>query len=451
MRNLVLVACLVLAGMMMASEAYAIGAGPGGRIYLAARQTLGFDKYIDMNSLKIDTAWAPVGTVINHGDILDNNVLATHDGKLTYGCSPELWQYAGDGYGTIVMGACNNNSPLSAYAGYQTLDIMKIKANDTGFDCVTRIGDGRAGKATPNTDVGFYAYPDPKGLYTGGPNNFTVNGWTGSTPSTHHVYAVTDTNGDGDVTDDVEDYLSDVTPSRNYDYGAGDQEIWGNKHYFESYNSYSLGGCQYYTKGSSTRSKYACKGGGTPLVFAKTGENGTFAAQGNALAVGEIDGHTAVWFGISDPGPGTYALAAFIDKNNDGDVHNGTTAWDDGEAFIMYADSDVTGGANDTRWLADIEWVKMANGKMFLLCYSNQSSGTLFALELDADGGYTLGDAGYTLIASGVGPSGVSSLSDVEIEFDSNENVIIPEPATLLLVGTSVLGVLGYIRRRRMR
>jgi len=36
-----------------------------------------------------------------------------------------------------------------------------------------------------------------------------------------------------------------------------------------------------------------------------------------------------------------------------------------------------------------------------------------------------------------------------KIEFDSALNVV-PEPTTLLLVGTGLLGAIGYVRRRRM-
>ena len=50
-----------------------------------------------------------------------------------------------------------------------------------------------------------------------------------------------------------------------------------------------------------------------------------------------------------------------------------------------------------------------------------------------------------TVMSTGV-PYGVA-----DIEFDSQLNVPIPEPATLLLLSTGALGVTGCIRRRRMR
>ena len=64
---------------------------------------------------------------------------------------------------------------------------------------------------------------------------------------------------------------------------------------------------------------------------------------------------------------------------------------------------------------------------------------------LDIDAGCKLFLNGFTLTAEGQTITGSTAWDQGEIVAAA-----IPEPATLLLIGTGALGVLGYVRRRRM-
>ena len=456
--------------------ARAITQGPGGRVYMAGRTTDGDTQYISLYSIAVDANWDLVGGVqVYHGRLVDN-VTGYSQGKIRVGCSPEVETFGGDGYGTLVMGAFNNNSPASTMTE-ETMDVLRI-APSAGGMIAQNIGDGRAGSAafTGNTESAIGAFVDPEGLYTGGAGNYSIH-HTSKTSGNNQAdlrSIVTDSDSDTDCTDDDGDYLSTVDTAgetRWYTRANEDQEIYKDRHYRCEYESYgNVRGVKYYnTAGALTG--YCTRDLGEPLVFDPyTGDNGLFmpSTGGGGMAVGEVDGHTAVWFCVNDPGPGYTAIACAVDLNDDGNVHNDANGdeWDQGEFFLAFQDHEGFGGGfePDARDIDDMEWIRMDNGSMFLLLhgdhYSSTVDETMYVIELDDNGDFTKGADGFHEIwrnGSGGSVSYPNFLfpggDNTEFEFDSNEKVggVIPEPTTLLLVGTGVIGVIGCIRRKRMR
>jgi len=446
MRRYGIVSGVLVAAVLLAGTAQAISQGPGGRLYLAGMTTSG-PTTTKLYSIVLDQNWNIVGGgggggagQIYHGTITDTWAGYSQQ-KETAGCSPELETYAGSGYGKIVMGAYYNNSPGST-TGQQTLDVLRITPDGTPGLSIQSLGDGRARAGDDcHTDGGLWAVPDPKGLYTGGAGRYSIqvnDGGTGTWDYNHQL-VVRDTNGDGDVTDDPNDYLA-VLHSEAGLYGQKkDQEIYGERMYTKQYGS---GNTVYYYKntgGTITRTQFG------PTLSWMTYEVG--------LAAGEVKdqagkSHQATWtvdyVGDSDPW-----IVLLADWDDDGD------ALDAGEYHPIYGVSDANVSPYDdpNYYTGDLELVKNADGKLFLLVSRNDSptGGLIYVLELDDNGDYSLGFSGiHAIMATADGYVFPNDWGESEIEFDSNLNVPIPEPTTMLLVGTGVLGVLGYIRRRRM-
>jgi hypothetical protein len=230
--------------LLVAAAASAISQGPGGRLYMTERVEDEFgDYYISLKSYQLDADWVIVGgeAPTDHGLILDNSNGSTGSGsrsKAGSGISPEIVVGAGEGFGaTIVMGANYNNTPLPVLPNYEVMDILKITTTSSTIvpADIEILGDGRAAilKYDPDwltsghTDRGAIAAPDPAGGFMG-EGEYFVRAYY----AVDRRMIVTDTNSDGDCTDDDEDYIA---LNRQYQAaGWTDHEFLGDKLFLAS-------------------------------------------------------------------------------------------------------------------------------------------------------------------------------------------------------------------------
>ena len=490
--------CLAVIGVlvMVSSAAQGISQGPGGRIYMTEDQGAN----VGLLSILIDENWDPIGAPAaaqeSHGTIANSRT------SNNIGISPELESAGGGsaGYADLIMGVGYNSTPSPAYPGRSyCMDVVRV-APSSGSNTVTVLGDGRASTKTgwysmnsdlnPNTENGDFGIPDPAGDFTGTGMYDTQEDYYYTTGYDRYrkAYINTDYFGDADCTDNVEDYVADSHQSSENGgaYTGQDIEIKGNRAYhcgmYMSWPAttnepiYPRTETGYIGYMEATQDVDGRTTDLTPQVWYRGGTKDhpdrvpggsislSYSGAGG-IAAGEVkDGqgvsHEATWVSYCVDNDGVAGLALFADYNDDGD------AMDDGESMLVYTAA-MAGGVNGiedpvSSW-DDLELIEH-DGKKFLMIvmegnynggwYQRTKCG-VFVIELQDNGSYVPGS--FHVVVRGTTPGtndwtgwGFSTLSWDEIEFDPDVGVI-PEPGTVLLIGTGLLGCLGYIRRRRMK
>lgn len=502
MRRHGLILCLLAACVMASSAVEAISAGPGGRVYTmnipytAARGDGSTPYYSNLFSAVIKSDWtldttggSTGGTAgyYNHGrTVIGDNVAVNGGGRLPhmyywsgdggwFSPSPEIAKSGGTdgkGYGEVVFSGHYNwpagsfSDPGGLETGYSA-DILRLATGQNPGDTVTNVvGNGRV-RATGVTKVlqeTEMAAPDPKGEFTGWAAAKTANP---NAPeryiaASHYSYytptmdILADVDGSGDVGDANADYIFNRSVNKSNYLDGNDGEILGNKWYnsgapLDFNNTSNRIRCVTRVADDCyTLSNFYVSGG-------PGGErNLLFPWNRSPMAVGKIQGHDAAWARAKLSGTTTVGyIGLFIDLNNDGDaMDNAAVTGSFNEWQIAFSDGDTPqtfdNPSQAINWYegpSDLEFLSYG-GHNFLM--ANLLGNRWFVIEL-ADNGQFIGGGNANSISMFTKAAEMTG-SYHNFEFDYGQFAPpIPEPGTLLLLGTGVLGVFGVIRRRRMR
>ncbi len=417
------------------SSAYGITAGPGGKIYFMSD---GPDSTAaTLAALRIGTDWTTTtGDYYSLGTVAD--VAKPND----YVRSPEILVSGGmDGWAALGLGI--------NYSGDATkMQLLSVQTNATG-NTVTVLGTGRS-SGTGNTNTSIYGFPDVKGTFTGHAGAFVVS--SGGT-----AYAVWDADSSGNAGDSDADY-----------HAAG--AAFSYPHYADIRGAYMFGYSNSYYDDPPGLNLGVTKnlGGGnyrTSFWYTKpSGDSGNPIGSGGISAdcvnIKGIGLCTAVYAATTADATAGIArgITMFVDKDRD------DCALSAGEQvnIVNLSGTLPVWWRSDERFY-DIEVVKGGDGTRFLLLVGNTYDGpdrTLTALKLADNGEFSgnwVSDAklicqstdAWDGVVSSV-PHFSSSVFANNFEFDATVAAV-PEPATLLLLGSGALGAAGFLRRRRMK
>ncbi len=367
------------------------------------------------------------------------------------------------GLGRVIRANIANDTPGGPYPtgnahdADQPWDIVLADPANPGASHQSLLCDGKIPSTTEwDTQGLLFTLVAPKSWTSGlapGTLALVTVGRVGTTQTaqTGKVCFAWDANHNGVIDNTPSEGAFVGTGARPSDVEASSNALWvsSNKEYLA--NPRGGGSVERWTKnGDGTFSKsvffdYAAKG-------ADPNNPVGYSAGGAGIAVGSGDSPIVYLLGHNQTAiAGNTAnnnLAIFALRDGDGDnVVNYADpldlvkqVWESGQAGVT-----VPGIMVDTG--QDLElWTDPNTGKRML--FFNTYDGALFTLEL-SDNGLQAIDGKKVLTEMRVPGQGNNYRSGFEL--DLNPVAAVPEPMTLLLVGTGLLASMGIARRRRMR
>jgi len=432
MRNLVMTMCFVV---LFAGVASAVGGGPGGYVYYEAAyphaDSGGAIQYIEVYQLTLDNGWnvAAGPTALANIQFTDSNFASWSGATYGRGRLEVMDPRDQGGNGIVVVPTIWDDQPANGYGTDQPWHLATLDPSDLSQ---AKVMEGRIYQSgsNPNSENLYKFVPMPQDWYPG----TTSNGLSFLVNSQFRVSYMHDENGNGmiDNTTSEMQYVGSMDQAYDMEYAAGEDAI-----YYVDKNSsptrYSIDRC-YLDGGNVWRQQlyFDVGGAGNPAADDQFG--------GYGLAVGP--GATPVVYYFAKDAAGLANIVALRDTSGDNVITIGVDT-----AVEIWASGDY-GITLSGNYAEDLElYINPDNGAMTL--FGNGYYGVLFALELtdnglqSVDGKVVLSDnTAWGLLKTGAG---------FELDMDPVGGTVIPEPGTMLLLGTAVLGAIGFVRRRRMQ
>lgn len=421
---------------LLAGTASALSVGPGGYIYTSVGTKPG--SYWTGASLfrtTVDGSWASTET----GKNFDNLTMVAYPSTTWDGTAlnkAEVWDprvLHGNGDLAIVAAATVRSTSVSA-EGYPW-DIVRVDA-----DC-------SANNKSFSTSAGNILMVGGANRYapgTGKPTQFvrTATDWGLANHGVGVVYRGSDSgccyhfdkNGNGYIDNSSispAEYGTAVTAGdTDMEFGPDGHTYWSTG---KSFGTAKVSRLTVSSTGALTNSTFFTSGGAGNVV-AQAESEGTWLAVGGTVSrqITYITGQDCT---------STTGIFALIDGDGDGVVTPGNAA----DCITEVWKSGGYGLTMSYGWVDDIEYYKDGNGAQWLVFTGGQATAAtnglcnLYVLQLADNGLISMG--GKLIASNGAG---------TYFELDMNPAAAVPEPGSLVLLGTAALGVTGYIRRRKL-
>ncbi|GEM_PF-5793738 len=351
--------------------------------------------------------------------------------------APETW-YGADMGGTyhsaqLVMAAYHNDDVLRGSAPAADLITVDYAGYNTAAT-ITVLNDGNGGTTYPSTLCPHWSIPVDSGFTPDGSAKGIVceawekrgTIWTKASDGSFTSYPTSRPGGTSDWNQDTVTYCA----TNPQEYTIGGQAVYGVLYAGNSGN-HNVTTLAYLGNGNYFRSDIAVNTAAWHTVA------GGSAWEG--LTAGDVDGDGRPdVYGMKRWGEHLYHME---DQNGDGDFDDET----DGDYMGNY----YNGQANYD-YLFDLELVKCEDGSWVLLNFGQNASGYFLRYFVLSSDGTAVEGSPVTLLTSADDPGFASMLYARDITFVplGEAGSEVPEPGTMLLVGTGVLGLVGALRRR---